>query len=83
MKETILWDSVENKSGGDLTVLSFASLGTMHLVRKEFSEERQFYRLGTAISTRFGVPPEESLVNFFTLDKMNSQPMPYEYFNVK
>jgi hypothetical protein len=77
------YEGVEDTSGGDLTVLYFASLGTMHAVRNDFSEERQFLRVGSAVANLFGVPQEESLVNFFTLDKMKSEPMPYEYFNVK
>ena len=73
---------VQDKSGGDLTVLHFDSMGTMHAVRKEFSRQRQVCRVGPLMSTRLGVPREGSLVEFFTLDKIRSEPMPYEAFNM-
>ena len=75
------FEGVEDKSGGDLTVLYFKSFGLMHSVRDDFVAKRQFYRLGPVMSTRFNVPEEARLVEFFTLDQMNSQPAPYEDFN--
>lgn len=76
------YEGVEDKSGGGLTILYFEAMGTLHAVQEEFSQEAQFCRLGPLMSTRMGLPQEDSLVNFFTLDKIRAEPMRYGNFNM-
>ena len=74
------FNGVEDKSGGDLTVLSFPSLGLLFHAKAAFAAKRQFYRLCAEMANRIGVPQEARLVEFFILDRMNSAPAPFASF---
>jgi hypothetical protein len=77
------YPGVQDKSGGDLTVLYFDSFGTVFNVRDDFSQQQQFTRVGPLVAARLGMPQAEaSLVQFFTLDRMRSQPSQFRYFNI-
>lgn len=71
---------IVEKSAGRCIVFYARTLGILHAIPGQVKAQAQFRRVGPTVANVFGVGVEESLVEFYTLATMNSQPESYPNF---
>lgn len=57
------------------------NLGRLHEMPQRLKQEVQFIRKGPIVAGLMGIPVENALVSFYTLDRMNKPPHAYPLFN--
>ena len=73
---------IVDKSDGNMGLVFYVpNLGLLHEMPPRLQQEDQFIRKGPVVAGLMGIPVENALVSFYTLDGMRKPPHAYPHFN--